>query len=593
MPITASLGALTYSRILKANDSWYLQFTSNQTLVDIELNSNRLYVMLEENITRSEYFSVISMLMPYNPKIIWQTNFYSPDFPTFSSTATQTSGITNVINVGTFNTNFPLNSPIRFSGTVFGGVAANTTYYVKSYVSTAFITISTTPGGATFALEPGVINGSMTVSRWFGGQTPEDWISASLRLRYNPYNDRVYALNGVRTFVDSYAEEVGFPALISSFDKTTGNLQTSYLDLSNETATLYSNFEKLPLDITFIDANNYVTINTFNTLTPTTQAKQCLAKVQNNTTQVFQKIVAGNNAPAGSLASPAYVTLDSTGNIISVNSQLSQYSVLPTYSTNKIIITKTNSTSGNVIWQRTFDHQNIFPATVPLPQNFRDAAIDSSDNLYMVFQETRQFAPTNTLGGFIVKLDNSNNIVWERHIDNIQLRGIDIDSSGNLYVVGSKDGGLTPPPQVPLPDSTIISKVDSTGNLIWSNELNAFGPGNIGNVVSNFIGTRIKVDNDDHLVVAGNITIRAVGVYGFITRLPADGSIPGSGSYAIDVPTNPYTLTYQTSLSNVNTYSFVTSTSNATGNSVTSTLSSFTPGPITTDKSTTEITILV
>jgi biotin operon repressor len=589
MPITASLGALTYSRILKANDSWYLQFTSNQTLVDIELNSNRLYVMLEENITLDQYFSVISMLMPYNPAIIWQTNFYSPNFPNASSTATQTSTLNDLINVGN-NTLFPIGSPVRFSGTVFGGVSAGVTYYIHSYTATAFLSISTTPTGSKLNLTDA--SGSMTISRWFGSQTPQDYIDSPQRLRYNTYNDRLYALTSIRTFVDSYVDEVGFPALINSFDKTTGNLQTSYIDLSTETSR---DFRRTPLDITFIDANNYVTTNTYNTNLPSFFRGQIsLSKIQNNTTQIFQNDL-GASTVNGILSGPGYVTLNSTGDIISVNNEQT-FIILPGGSlaaTFNTYITKSNPTTGSVIWQRVFSIPNTYPSSTPPPQNFTDAVIDSSDNLYLVFQETRRFDPTNTLGGFIVKLDNSNNIVWQKHIDEIQLKGIDIDSSGNLYVVGSKDGGVTPPPQVGLPDSTIISKIDSTGNLIWSNELNAFGPGNIGNVVSNFIGSRIEVDNDDHLVVAGNITITGVGGYGYITRLPSDGSIPSSGSYAIDIPSNPYTLTYQTYSPTVNTYTFNTSTSNTTGNSVTSTLSSFTPGPITTDKSTTEITILV
>lgn len=42
--------------------------------------------------------------------------------------------------------------PIQFTGTVFGGVAINTTYYVKTIPTATTFTISATSGGSTFAL---------------------------------------------------------------------------------------------------------------------------------------------------------------------------------------------------------------------------------------------------------------------------------------------------------------------------------------------------------------------------------------------------------------------------------------------------------
>lgn len=42
--------------------------------------------------------------------------------------------------------------PIQFTGTVFGGVAINTTYYVTSIPTATTFTISATSGGGTFAL---------------------------------------------------------------------------------------------------------------------------------------------------------------------------------------------------------------------------------------------------------------------------------------------------------------------------------------------------------------------------------------------------------------------------------------------------------
>jgi hypothetical protein len=45
-----------------------------------------------------------------------------------------------------------IGKPIQFTGTVFGGVAINTTYYVKTIPTSTTFTISATSGGGTFAL---------------------------------------------------------------------------------------------------------------------------------------------------------------------------------------------------------------------------------------------------------------------------------------------------------------------------------------------------------------------------------------------------------------------------------------------------------
>jgi hypothetical protein len=48
-----------------------------------------------------------------------------------------------------------VDKPIQFTGAVFGGVAINTTYYVKTIITDTTFTISATSGGGTFGLTSG------------------------------------------------------------------------------------------------------------------------------------------------------------------------------------------------------------------------------------------------------------------------------------------------------------------------------------------------------------------------------------------------------------------------------------------------------
>ena len=56
-----------------------------------------------------------------------------------------------------------VDQPVQFVGQVFGGVAINTTYYVKTIITETTFTISTTQGGSTFALTDA--SGTMRMNR--------------------------------------------------------------------------------------------------------------------------------------------------------------------------------------------------------------------------------------------------------------------------------------------------------------------------------------------------------------------------------------------------------------------------------------------
>lgn len=75
-------------------------------------------------------------------------------------TITSTTDTGDFVNISA-NTNLYVNMPIYFTGTTFGGIVANTLYYVKALNGTTQFTISETQGGATFNVTTGT--GSMTL----------------------------------------------------------------------------------------------------------------------------------------------------------------------------------------------------------------------------------------------------------------------------------------------------------------------------------------------------------------------------------------------------------------------------------------------
>jgi hypothetical protein len=145
-----------------------------------------------------------------------------------------------------------------------------------------------------------------------------------------------------------------------------------------------------------------------------------------------------------------------------------------------IFISKLDN-SGNLLWAKAMgDTLDDFVSTI---------FVDSSGNVYTTgsFQGTVDFDPgpgtlnLNSNGEhdiFISKLDNSGNLVWARAMGG-NLReggsGIFVDSSGNVYTIGSSrssvdfDPGPATHYVVSLTNTSYayISKLNSSGNFLW------------------------------------------------------------------------------------------------------------------------------
>ena len=81
-----------------------------------------------------------------------------PLITTITASATSTNEFTCTTTADLFE-----DQPVRFAGAVFGGVAINTTYFVKTIITETTFTISATQGGSVFALSTAA--GTMRMNR--------------------------------------------------------------------------------------------------------------------------------------------------------------------------------------------------------------------------------------------------------------------------------------------------------------------------------------------------------------------------------------------------------------------------------------------
>jgi len=171
----------------------------------------------------------------------------------YTTTATRTSkdtlsiisfvgGQTNTIEVSS-TVKLDVNMPIRFEGTVVGGVTANFTYYITEIVNSTKFKISTTLGGGTWALQTVTPTASMTVT--FPGFTNTIIASTSNMTPHMPIIFTGTAIGGISVGTTYYVNDVR----------------------DNSTFTISSTL--IPLSITSTDTvNDYLTVASTALLVP-------------------------------------------------------------------------------------------------------------------------------------------------------------------------------------------------------------------------------------------------------------------------------------------------------------------------------------
>jgi hypothetical protein len=117
----------------------------------------------------------------------------------YTTTATNTYSGNNVVTLVSI-TNMVSGLPIVFTGNVFGNITANATYYIGNITSSNQITITSLPGGATYALANGT--GNMTATFSSSGQYVIDTVPPGdpLDVAFNKTNlnfDQIYAAGPV------------------------------------------------------------------------------------------------------------------------------------------------------------------------------------------------------------------------------------------------------------------------------------------------------------------------------------------------------------------------------------------------------------
>lgn len=202
-----------------------------------------------------------------------------------------------------------------------------------------------------------------------------------------------------------------------------------------------------------------------------------------------------------------------------------------------------------------------------------DIKIDNSGNIYVIgqFKQTVDFDPgpsdflLTSAGNhdiFVCKLNEQGSFVWAKQIGGIGEdigKGIQVDSDGNIYLIGNfKDevdfdpnSGITNLTSAGVSD-IFVSKLDASGNLLWVKQFGGIEDDN---------GFAISLDAHNNVYTTGYFTatsnftsgnnLTAVGGYDiFINKLTSNGNY----SWTKQLGGNGYDLGQSIFVSNGNIY---------------------------------------
>ncbi|WP_116787576.1 T9SS type A sorting domain-containing protein [Flavobacterium psychrotrophum] len=236
------------------------------------------------------------------------------------------------------------------------------------------------------------------------------------------------------------------------------------------------------------------------------------------------------------------VKTDSQGNVYAIGSFLRNFTLggvtFNTVGYAHVVVTKFNR-DGNLVWVK----QLFDPESSVSDMDYGYAiTIDASDNIYVA----GSYTGTVSLAGveytsagvtplrnlYVAKLNQAGEVIWSSNaiatgasgLGFVSCTGLNVDSSGNLYITGDYTTNLSFGSTVLTTSSSyttssmFLAKYDASGNFAWAKS----GPGVSGGVVTDVAG--------NVYVGGGNIAGRSFGPFalpdagcGFLAKFSGDG----------------------------------------------------------------------
>lgn len=537
-------GALSYQ--IKRGSSQSGPFSvvgtsSSNSFIDTGLTNGSVYYYIVSALGADDVSLSDSSVVSANPMALPGAFTVTPTIASHQiqlAWTTSTGASSYTVEYGTSSGSYPtIVSSNATSPTTISSLTNGTTYYFK--------VIATNPAGNTssseLALIPTISPGVFTVSSAVGNQQIElTWTASSNAASYTidygtssgvytssisnavspatvtsltngtTYYFKVTAINGAGTRASSQLSAIPGPP--GSFSITSSQSSSGQVTLHWSAASGAVNYT--------VDYGTSSGVYSFSSAQlPSLQTT--ITGLSNGTTYFF-RVVAHNgggdtntaeNSSTPTAASwtpgihysfPGYEwiwsnAVDSQGNVYLTGYSNFALSGQTQHAYADYIIEKYDS-SGSLLWVRQDGPPNISGYETAIAKS---VTTDSSGNIYITGQTTGPLGDQSKHGDsdyFIIKYDGSGNRLWTRQMGGasgsyVNLGGIVLDSSGNIYASGDIGFGSLPGQTAVGYNDYFLVKYDTNGNLIWTQQ---YGSGS-----QTTIGRQLAVDSSDNIYVTG------------------------------------------------------------------------------------------
>jgi hypothetical protein len=157
--------------------------------------------------------------------------------------------------------------------------------------------------------------------------------------------------------------------------------------------------------------------------------------------------------------------------------------------------------AGDAVWLRQLSSEANAGPIGSSHDHANDVVADSNGNLYVTGWTSGNLDGNQNAGIvssdlFLTKYDTAGDRLWTRQLGcetHDDGEAVAVDSTGNVFVVGTSDGDFDGHSSAGLLDA-ILAKFDSSGNMLWSRQ--------IGSADSD-LARGIAIDASDHVYIAG------------------------------------------------------------------------------------------
>jgi len=541
MPITGSLGALSYGRGQELT-SWAYTLASSSVIVfsDLVYDTNTVYTASVDQFPSANFPDIngtataLKIKVDTRPEILWQKQLdptiYQREIVSINGT-TETLTSSNLEPV--LPPDFVNGTPVRFFGGTFGGVVGDTQLYYLINVSGRIFQISLSPGGPPVNLTSG--SGSMQMVGQVADQSR--YLTKTNRLKYDSVDEELMVtgqFNSITTATTSL-DGNGYYGTTTFIDSQ-GNFVSNFKNFRSQNQNNAGNNPYMDTaDVVKVGTGEYVCTSRCNWSGTTFNKIDLLTKFDSTGSVLLQKQEEQTN-----LSDPLQSVLVLSTSDIIVSHQLLYTGGLANLS--QLSIKSLDPSTFNVNWQLRFDW------TMGKIYNI---VKDSNDNIFVLLSDNTD--------SWLIKVNSSGTAVYQKKYDGITFQDCFVDNNDDLYIACNDIAGAGS-------NSLEIIKINNTaGTVDWCNRLT------ISNVTLPLAGLTFKVQgivaDEESVYVLTNLYNKC----GVIYKFPNNGNIDGSGSYHVENTYTVYDLTYQTLTPTVTTTTFTFNTTQTALTAMTST----------------------